>query len=100
MADKQEIFSEKFNDLLDGTAAGIMAFEGKIYFACIPKVWMLSDDDGDLKADEHRVIQDGLRRPRVSFSGHDLNGFALGPDGRLYTTIGDGGFKLHHSRGP
>ena len=93
VADKQEIFSEKFNDLLDGTAAGIMAFEGKIYFACIPKVWMLSDDDGDLKADEHRVIQDGFG-VRVSFSGHDLNGFALGPDGRLYTTIGDRGFSF------
>ena len=93
VADKHEIFSEKFNDLLDGTAAGIMAFEGKIYFACIPKIWMLSDDDGDLKADEHRVIQDGFG-VRVSFSGHDLNGFALGPDGRLYTTIGDRGFSF------
>lgn len=93
VADKKEIFSDKFDDLLDGIAAGIMAFEGKIYFACIPKLWVLSDDDGDLKADEHRVIQDGFG-VRVSFSGHDLNGFALGPDGRLYTTIGDRGFSF------
>jgi len=93
VADKKEIFSEQFNDLLDGTAAGIMAFEGKIYFACIPKIWMLQDDDGDLKTDEHRVLQDGFG-VRVSFSGHDLNGFALGPDGRIYTTIGDRGFSF------
>jgi quinoprotein glucose dehydrogenase len=93
VADKSEIFADKFNDLLDGTAAGIMAFEGKIYFACIPSIWLLEDEDGDLKSDKRSVIQDGFG-VRVSFSGHDLNGFALGPDGRLYTTIGDRGFSF------
>lgn len=92
-ADKKEIFADQFNDLLDGTAAGIMAFEGKIYFACIPSVWMLQDKDGDLKSDERKVLQDGFG-VRVSFSGHDLNGFAIGPDGRIYTTIGDRGFSF------
>jgi len=98
IADKSEIFAEKFNDLLDGTAAGIMAFEGKIYFACIPNIWSLQDDDGDLKADQRKVVQDGFG-VRVSFSGHDLNGFALGPDGRLYTTIGDRGFSFTTKEG-
>ncbi|MBT6400448.1 MAG: hypothetical protein HOK04_11705, partial [Verrucomicrobia bacterium] len=98
VADKSEIFAEKFNDLLDGTAAGIMAFEGKIYFACIPNIWMIEDEDGDLKSDKRRVLQDGFG-VRVSFSGHDLNGFALGPDGRLYTTIGDRGFSFTTKEG-
>ena len=31
---------------------------------------------------------------RVSLSGHDLNGFTLGPDGRIYGTMGDRGFSL------
>lgn len=98
VADKSEIFASQFNDLLDGTAAGIMAFEGKIYFACIPKIWSLQDNDGDLIADQREVIQDGFG-VRVSFSGHDLNGFALGPDGRLYTTIGDRGFSFTTKEG-
>lgn len=97
-ADKSEIFADNFKDLLDGTAAGIMAFEGKIYFACIPSIWMLEDKDGDLKADERKVLQDGFG-VRVSFSGHDLNGFALGPDGRIYTTIGDRGFSFTTKEG-
>lgn len=92
-ADKSEVFADNFKDLLDGTAAGIMAFEGKIYFACIPSIWMLEDKDGDLKSDERKVLQDGFG-VRVSFSGHDLNGFAIGPDGRIYTTIGDRGFSF------
>ena len=97
-ADKSEIFADNFKDLLDGTAAGIMAFEGKIYFACIPSIWMLEDKDGDLKADERKILQDGFG-VRVSFSGHDLNGFALGPDGRIYTTIGDRGFSFTTKEG-
>ncbi|MEN8737721.1 MAG: c-type cytochrome [Akkermansiaceae bacterium] len=98
VADKHEVFADKFNDLLDGTAAGIMAFEGEIYFACIPKIWSLKDKNGDLVADDYKTIQDGFG-VRVSFSGHDLNGFALGPDGRLYTTIGDRGFAFTTKEG-
>ena len=93
VADESKIFADAFNDLLDGTAAGIMAFEGKIYFACIPKIWVLEDHNGDLVSDERTVLQEGFG-VRVSFSGHDLNGFALGPDGRLYATIGDRGFTI------
>lgn len=98
VADESKIFAEDFDDILDGTAAGIMAFEGKIYFACIPKIWMLEDTDGDLAADSREVLQDGFG-VRVSFSGHDLNGFALGPDGCLYTTIGDRGFSFTTAEG-
>ncbi len=93
VADQSEIFADKFNAPLDGVAAGVMAFEGKIYFACIPNIMTLEDTDGDLKADVRNIIQDGFG-VRVSFSGHDLNGFALGPDGRLYATIGDRGFSI------
>lgn len=98
IADQTEVFADKFNDLLDGTAAGIMAFEGEIYFACIPKIWSLKDENGDLVADDYKTLQDGFG-VRVSFSGHDLNGFALGPDGRLYTTIGDRGFSFTTKEG-
>lgn len=98
IADQHKVFADQFNHLLDGTAAGIMAFEGNIYFACIPKIWSLRDADGDLIADDYKTLQDGFG-VRVSFSGHDLNGFALGPDGRIYTTIGDRGFSFTTKEG-
>jgi quinoprotein glucose dehydrogenase len=92
-ADFGQIYAEGFNDPLDGTAAGVMALDGKIYFACIPHVWMLEDTDGDLKADKRESLQEGYGIS-VSLSGHDLNGFALGPDNRIYFTIGDRGYNL------
>ncbi len=91
--DHAQIFADGFNDPLDGTAAGIMALDGKIYFACIPNVWMLEDKDGDLVSDSRESLQYGYGIS-VSLSGHDLNGFALGPDNRIWFTIGDRAYNL------
>lgn len=95
------VFSAGYNDLLDGPAAGVFEYEGTVYMACIPKIWALRDKDGDGKADkpeEKEVLFDGFG-VRVSFSGHDLNGFALGPDGRIYGTLGDRGLNLTTKEG-
>lgn len=91
--DESKVFSDGYNDVLDGTAAGVFHYDGCLYFACIPKIYKLRDTDGDGTADEKTVIQDGFG-VRVSLSGHDLNGFTLGPDGRIYGTIGDRGYSV------
>ena len=91
--DEAKVFADGFNDVLDGTAAGVFSHEGTLYLACIPKLLMLRDTDGDGRADERKTIEEGFG-VRVSLSGHDLNGFALGPDGRIYGTIGDRGFSF------
>lgn len=96
--DHAQLFADGFNDPLDGTAAGIMVANGKVYFACIPHVWMLEDTDGDLRADKRKSLQEGYGIS-VSLSGHDLNGFAFGPDGRIYFTIGDRGYNLKTADG-
>lgn len=91
--DESKVFADAFNDVLDGTAAGVFYYEGSLYFACIPKIYQLRDTDGDGKADVRDVVADGFG-VRVSLSGHDLNGFTLGPDGRIYGTVGDRGLSL------
>ncbi|MBB5350023.1 quinoprotein glucose dehydrogenase [Haloferula luteola] len=90
---RSEVFAEDFDEPLDGTAAGIFAYDKAVYFACIPKITVLEDSDGDLKSDRRKVLQDGFG-VKVSLSGHDLNGFVLGPDGRIWGTVGDRGFAI------
>jgi quinoprotein glucose dehydrogenase len=96
--DESKVFADGFNDVLDGTAAGVYFYEGSLYFACIPKIWALRDVDGDGRAEERSVVEEGFG-VRVSLSGHDLNGFALGPDGRIYGTVGDRGFSMRTKEG-
>lgn len=97
-ADFMAVFADGFNDVLDGTAAGIFSHQGKTYFACIPKIHVLEDGDGDGKADKRSVVADGFG-VHISLSGHDMNGFALGNDGRIYGTIGDRGFNITTKEG-
>lgn len=94
-ADKATFFRDDFNDPLAGPSGGIIEKDGTIYFAMIPGVYSLQDKDGDGKAEEVKTLVDGFG-VRVSFSGHDMNGFAFGPDGKLYWSIGDRGYHIEH----
>ncbi|MFU8892662.1 MAG: c-type cytochrome [Luteolibacter sp.] len=91
--DKAQVFAEGFDGMLDGLASGVFAFEGAVYFANIPAIWKMRDSNGDGTADVREVVAEGFG-VRVSFSGHDMNGFTLGPDGRIYGTIGDRGLSV------
>lgn len=93
-----KVFAGGFNDVLDGTAAGVMAWDDTVYFACIPKLWMLQDAKRDGVEARRKVIEDGFG-VRISLSGHDMNGFAIGPDGRVWGTIGDRGFNVTTKEG-
>ena len=93
-----KVFAGRFNDVLDGTGAGVMAWDDTVYFACIPKLWMLQDAKRDGVEAQRKVIEDGFG-VRISLSGHDMNGFAIGPDGRVWGTIGDRGFNVTTKEG-
>jgi quinoprotein glucose dehydrogenase len=96
--EKSKIFSDGYSDLLDGTAGGVFALEGKVYFACIPKIWALRDQNSDGVSDSKEVIQDGFG-VKISLSGHDLNGFAFGTDGMIWGTVGDRGLSFKSNSG-
>ena len=94
-ADEAKYFRDDFNEALAGTTGGIEERDGTIYFASIPGIYSLRDNDGDGKAEEVKTLVEGFG-VRVSLSGHDLNGFAFGPDGKIYFTMGDRGYHLEH----
>jgi quinoprotein glucose dehydrogenase len=97
-ADRANIFAEGFQDIADGAAAGVLARNGDVFFTCIPHLWKLRDNDGDGRADERQSLHYGYG-VRFAFFGHDLHGLTVGPDGRLYFSIGDRGFNITTKEG-
>ena len=92
-ADHATVFAEGFNDLLDGTASGVLAHKGNVWFTCIPNLWLLRDTAGA----GHATFRQSLHRGfgvHLGYLGHDLHGLCLGPDGKLYFSIGDRGTHI------
>ena len=94
-ADRSTVFATGFNRLIEGHGAGVLARRGDVFYACIPNLWRLRDGVGDGVADARNVLHTGYG-VRVAFSGHDLHGLTLGPDGMIYFTMGDRGYHVVH----
>jgi quinoprotein glucose dehydrogenase len=92
-ADKATVFADGFNRPLDGIGSGVIARGGKVWYTCIPDLWLLQDTRGTGKADVKKSLQHGYG-VHVSFIGHDLHGLRFGPDGKLYFSIGDRGLHV------
>jgi quinoprotein glucose dehydrogenase len=92
-ADKTTVFADGFKDAPVGIGAGLLARQGRVYYTCIPDLWLLQDTQGTGKADMRQSLATGFG-VHVSFFGHDMHGLRMGPDGRIYFSIGDRGFNV------
>lgn len=92
-ADNATVFADRFNGVLDGTGAGVLAHRGTVYYTNIPRLYALEDADGDGRSDVRKVLSEGYG-VRFAFRGHDLHGLVVGPDGRLYFSVGDRGLDV------
>ena len=97
-ADHATVFADGFKDAADGIGAGVLARKGDVYFTCIPDVWKLKDTNNDGVADVKQSLSTGYG-VHVALLGHDLHGLKMGPDGRLYFSIGDRGLNVTTKEG-
>lgn len=97
VADASSLFADGFNKTTSGTAAGVLARNGAVWFTCIPDLWKFTySDDGTKTSGE--ILHTGYG-VHIGVSGHDLHGLALGPDGKLYFSIGDRGANVVNKEG-
>jgi quinoprotein glucose dehydrogenase len=97
-ADSSTVFADGFDGLTDGIAAGVLARRGDVWFTDIPNLWRLRERGGSGHADERERVATGFG-VHFNYTGHDLHGLRVGPDGRLYFSIGDRGLHVTTKEG-
>lgn len=93
IADMSQLFIEDFNDEVDDIAGGVLPYGKDVYLALAPNLWKLTDTDNDGMADKKESISYGYGI-HIGFSGHNMSGVMVGPDGKLYWNMGDIGTNV------
>ncbi|MFZ5497185.1 MAG: PVC-type heme-binding CxxCH protein [Verrucomicrobiota bacterium] len=94
-ADKSSVYADDFRTALDGGASGVLIRRGQVWFTNIPALWKFTGKD---RAETREALHRGYG-VRFNYTGHDLHGLVLGPDGRLYFSIGDRGTAITTKEG-
>jgi putative membrane-bound dehydrogenase-like protein len=89
-ADKETIF---YQDPSINAAIGICVLGNKVIVSDSPNVFVLTDTDGDGKADKRELLFTG-----ISGVDHDhgVHAFSFGPDGKLYFNMGNESKQLYY----
>ena len=98
VADTLKTFAEDFKTEVTGIAAGVLWHQNKVYATVAPDVWRMQDTNDDGVADQRYVISTGYGL-HIAYAGHDMHGLTVGPDGRIYWTIGDKGLSVTDKNG-
>ncbi|NNM28994.1 MAG: heme-binding protein, partial [Akkermansiaceae bacterium] len=98
VADEAVTYAEGFNTEVTGIAAGVTAWDGKIYATVEPDLWELQDTDGDRRADRRQSLAHGFS-VHIAYAGHNFSGPVVGPDGRLYFSSADKGMNVTSTEG-
>ncbi|MEQ1860358.1 MAG: HEAT repeat domain-containing protein [Chthoniobacteraceae bacterium] len=89
-ADFSSTYAGGMNTMLDGINSGVLALDDDVWCTNLPNLWRFSGTTADGKAEKRDSLSFGYG-VRFSFTGHDMHGLAMGPDGRLYFSFGDRG---------
>lgn len=97
-ADASSVYADGMNSILDGINSGVLAHDGSVWCTNIPNLWKFSGLTADGRSSGREAVSSGYG-VRFSFTGHDLHGLIVGPDGRLYFSFGDRGAHVQTREG-
>jgi putative membrane-bound dehydrogenase-like protein len=83
VADKETVF---YQDPSINAALGICVLGNKVIISDSPNVFVLTDTDGDGKADKRELLFTGIGGVDHD---HGVHAFVFGPDGKLYFNMGN-----------
>jgi putative membrane-bound dehydrogenase-like protein len=87
---KETVF---YQDPSINTALGICVLGNKVIVSDSPNVFVLTDTDGDGKADKRELLFTGIGGKDHD---HGIHAFIFGPDGKLYFNMGNEGRHLFY----
>lgn len=97
-ADQVITYSDDLGDEVSGIAAGVLIHDGEVYTTIAPDVYKMKDNNQDGVYDERISIAHGFGM-HIAYAGHDMHGLRVGPDGRIYWSIGDKGVSVVDQEG-
>lgn len=104
-ANRAELFIRNFHEEITDVAGAVLYHEGDVFLGVAPDLWRIRDTNDDGYGDQKKSISHGYA-VNIGFGGHGVSGLTVGPDGRIYWSIGDRGIsivdqegkKWHHPR--
>ena len=97
-ADKMIAYASDVNTEITGSMAGVTYHDGDVYVTASPELMKFRDSDDDGVADERESIAHGFG-VHIAYAGHYMHGLTVGPDGRIYWSIGDKGVNVTSKEG-
>lgn len=100
-ADEFSPFATDVKTEITGSMAGVLHHQGDVYATASPDLMKFRDRDGDGKAasdNEREAIAHGFG-VHIAYAGHYMHGINVGPDGRIYWSIGDKGIHATSKEG-
>ena len=116
-AETSSVFADGFQETVSGTAAGILARHGEVWFTCIPDLWKFTEPRNSRREEAQTLTSTNKNEPphvgsyekkeklhtgygvHIGVTGHDLHGLRMGPDGKIYFSSGDRGFSVKTKEG-
>lgn len=93
VADQETVF---YQGMDVNSALGICVLGNRAIVSCSPNVLVLTDEDGDSKADKKEVLFTGIKGVQ---NDHGMHGSVFGPDGKLYFDCGNAAETIRDKNG-